>query len=259
MAAETPDRRCFWRLWALLAVVYLLSMAGRLGSGDGETMYLTTRALLTRAQLSIEPRPEASQSRQGRYYSKYGLAQSAAQAPFFLAGHLAGQLFGAVDDRPDRFAVGATNSLVGATLAGTFWLLLRALDVRRGPATAAALVLGLATPLWPYSREDFSEPLQATALLLAFYGLVRWRRRPAPRWAALAGMGAGVAVLAKPAAAMLLPPLTLYFAVALWERYQPGGGPGGVATGPPRQARRRGINAPAIHTKPPEGGSGWRG
>ena len=61
----------------------------------------------------------------------------------FVVGHLAGKVFGAVDDRVDRFAAGATNSFVSATLIGVFWLTLRALDIRRGPAVAAALVLSL--------------------------------------------------------------------------------------------------------------------
>ncbi|MGH2354510.1 MAG: phospholipid carrier-dependent glycosyltransferase, partial [Chloroflexota bacterium] len=213
------DRRCLAWLWLFLLAVYLLTMAGRLVSGDGETMYLTTKALLTRGELAIEARAETAEGREGRAYSKYGLGQSVAQAPFFVAGHAVGTLFGATDDRPTRFAVGMTNSVVTATLAGVFWLLLRQLGSGRGAATVASLVLGLATLAWPYARADFAEPLQATMLLLALYGLVRWRRQPTLAWAALTGAAAGAAVLTKVASVILLPPLGLYFAVALWERF----------------------------------------
>ncbi len=215
--SAAADRRCLVRLCLFLLIVYLLTMAGRVISGDGETMYLTTKALVTRQTLAIEARPEAAPGADGRWYGKYGLGQSAAQGPFFVAGHVLGKVFGAPDDRPARFAVGMTNAFVTAALAGVFWLVLRALQTGRGPATAAALVFGLATLAWPYARADFAEPLQATALLLAFYALVRWRRRPGVGWAALAGVAGALALLTKVASAVLLLPLGLYFAVALWQ------------------------------------------
>jgi hypothetical protein len=84
----------------LLLLVYLLTMAGRLTSGDGETVYQTTKALVTRLQLSVPARPETALGRTGAHYGKYGLGQSIVQAPFFVAGHVAGRIFGAGDDRP---------------------------------------------------------------------------------------------------------------------------------------------------------------
>ncbi|MDQ3702152.1 MAG: phospholipid carrier-dependent glycosyltransferase [Chloroflexota bacterium] len=211
------DRRCLVRLSLFLLAVYLLTMAGRVISGDGETVYLTTKALATRLTLAIEPRPETAQGTDGQWYGKYGLGQSLAQLPFFVIGHVAGKAFGAADDRPARFAVGATNAFVTTAEVGLFWLVLRALNTGRGPATAAALVFGLATLAWPYARADFAEPLQATTLLLAFYAAIRWRRRPRVGWAALTGAGAGMALLTKIASAVLLLPLGLYFLVALWQ------------------------------------------
>ncbi len=212
------DRRCLGWLALFLLVVYLLTMAGRLTSGDGETMYATARALVLHRHLSIEPRPEAAIGRRGLAYGKYGLAQSIAQAPFIVVGHLAGKLFGAIDDRPDRFAAGMTNAFISVALAVVYWRLCRLLGWGRGPVTAATLILGLATLVWPYARADFSEPLQATSLLLAFCAFVQWRRRPALRWAACGGAAAGLAFLTKAAAAILLLPLGGYFVLAVGER-----------------------------------------
>lgn len=212
------DRRCLGWLALFLLVVYLLTMAGRLTSGDGETMYATARALVLHHHLSIEPRPEAAIGRRGLAYGKYGLAQSIAQAPFIVVGHLAGTLFGAIDDRPDRFAAGMTNAFISVALAAVYWRLCRLLGWGRGPATAATLILGLATLVWPYARADFSEPLQATSLLLAFCAFVQWRRRPALRWAACGGAAAGLAFLTKAASAILLLTLGGYFALAVGER-----------------------------------------
>ena len=212
------DRRCLGWLALLLLAVYLLTMAGRLTSGDGETMYATARALVLHHHLSIEPRPEAAIGRHGLAYGKYGLAQSIAQAPFIIVGHLVGKLFGAIDDRPDRFAAGMVNAFISVALVGVYWQLCRLLGWRRGSATAATVVLGLATLVWPYARADFSEPLQATSLLLTFCAFVQWRRRPALRWAAAGGAAAGLAFLTKAASAILLLPLGAYFALVVAER-----------------------------------------
>ena len=270
--AQTPAA---WLLLTLfLLCVYLLTMSGRVISGDGETMYLTTRALVTEGSLAIVPRPESAEGRDGRWYSKYGLGQTAVQLPFFVAGHAIGKALGATDDRAARFAVGMANSVVSAALAGLFWLTLRALGSGRGAATAATLVFGLATLAWPYARADFAEPLQAFSVLLAFYALIRWRRRPGPGWATLAGLAAGLALLTKAASAVLLLPLGAYFLYALWQwRHagppgppagRPGGrnplrplrpGAGGAQPGPLRERdrvrlRRRaphGVRHPAGH------------
>jgi Dolichyl-phosphate-mannose-protein mannosyltransferase len=221
-AGRAADARCLGALCLFLLAVYLLTMSGRVISGDGETMYLTTKALVTQHTLAIPPRPESAQGLDGRWYSKYGLGQTAAQLPFFVTGHLMGKVVDATDDRAERFAVGMVNSAVTVALAALFWLTGRALGAGRGAATVATLVFGLATLAWPYARSDFAEPLQATALLLAFYALIRWRRRPHPFWAALAGGAAGLAFLTKAASVLLLPPLGLYFAFAVWQHRRDG-------------------------------------
>lgn len=217
-ARRAADARCLALLCLFLLTVYLLTMSGRVISGDGETMYLTTRALLTERTLAIPQRPESAQGTDGRWYSKYGLGQTAVQAPFFVAGRVLGRLAGATDDRPERFAVGTVNSTVTVVLAALFWLTLRALGTRRGPATAATLIFGLATLAWPYARSDFSEPLQAASVLLALYAAIRWRRRPGAGWAILVGAAAGLAFMTKAASAVILAPVGLYFLVALWQR-----------------------------------------
>jgi hypothetical protein len=268
--APTPalagaERRCLLLLCLFLLTAYTLTMAGRLVSGDGEAMYLTTRALVTRGELSIEQRPEAAQGRDGRYYSKYGLGQSLAQAPFFVVGHLVGKLFDAPDDRPARFAVSLTNSVVTTALAALLWLAFRAFGCTRRRATLGVLTFAFGTLAWPYARADFAEPLQATLLMLAFYALLRWRRvtpsSPTPGgggttrgdglpWLALAGAAAGGAVLTKAASVVLLPALALYLAVALWERAAcqaraAGGGARGAPTGVARPAWPVGLRPAA--------------
>ena len=202
-------------------------------------MYLTTRALLTERTLAIPQRPESAQGTDGRWYSKYGLGQTAVQAPFFVAGRVLGRLAGATDDRAERFAVGMVNSAVTVVLAALFWLTLRALGTGRGPATVATLIFGLATLAWPYARSDFSEPLQASGVLLALYAAIRWRRRPGAGWAILVGGAAGLAFMTKAASAVILAPVGLYFLVALSAAARPGRAPPAGADPVGRGAVRR--------------------
>ncbi|HEV2125540.1 MAG TPA: glycosyltransferase family 39 protein [Chloroflexota bacterium] len=214
-------RACLDRPLLLLSVfllgLYLLTMAGRLTSGDGETVYQTTKAIITQGTLRVPTRPETAVGRGGYSYGKYGLGQSVVQAPFFVAGHGVEKLMGTGDDRLTRFLVGMTNSAVSVALVTVFWLLARALGATPRVATVAGLVLGLCTLVWPYARADFSEPLQASAALTTFYGLVRWRQAPAKRWAALAGIAAGAAFHTKAASLVVLLPLAGYFIVAAWR------------------------------------------
>jgi hypothetical protein len=213
-------RRHLARLCLFLLAVYLLTMAGRMTSGDGETVYQTTRALITQSRLSIDPRPETAAGRGGRFYGKYGLGQSAVQAPFFVAGHALGRIGGALDDRLTRFWVGMTNSFVSVALVAVFWLVCRQVGASPRTATGAGLVLGIGTLVWPYARADFSEPLQAVTLLATFYALIRWRRSRGTGWpwAALAGASAGAAFVTKAASLIVLVPMGGYFAIAWWHR-----------------------------------------
>lgn len=212
---DSADGRVLSRLVLLVLAVYLLTMAGRLTSGDGETVYQTTRSLITRGQLRVPPRPETAIGRGGASYSKYGLGQSIAQAPFFVVGEVARLAAGAGDDRLTRFVIGMTNSVVTVALVCVFWIFCRQLGCGRRSATAAALILALSTPMWPYARADFAEPLQATALLGVFFAFFHWRHAPRGRWAFAGGSLAGFAFLTKAASLVVLAPLGLYFAVAL--------------------------------------------
>ncbi|HET7771796.1 MAG TPA: hypothetical protein VFN74_23685 [Chloroflexota bacterium] len=215
------DRRVLGLLCLLLLVIYLLTMAGRLTSGDGETVYQTTKAMVTRRQLSVPPRPETALGRTGAYYGKYGLGQSLVQAPFYVVGHVAGRLVGATDDRASRFAVASANAFVTTALVALVWLLARTLGAGAGAATAVALTLGLGTLLWPYARSDFSEPLQTLLLLLAFLLMLWWSLTPT-RWLAVGvGSAAAGAFLTKAASTVPLAPLGAYFLYLVWRRLGP--------------------------------------
>ena len=223
------DRRVLALTSASLLCVYLLTMAGRLTSGDGETVYQTTRALVTRGQLGVPQRPETAPGRNGTHYGKYGLGQSIVQAPFFVVGHVVGRVLDVSDDRPARFTVAMTNSFVTAALAAVFWITARTLGAGSRAATGATLTLGIATPLWPYARSDFSEPLQTLCLLVVFLCTLWWWRRPTTWLAIAVGGAAAAAFLTKAASTVVLVPLGAFYLYCVWLRL--------------RKAPRRGVGA----------------
>ncbi len=86
---------------------------------------------------------------------------------------------------------------------------------RERTALAAALLFGLTTIAWPYTKTYFREPLTTLNLFAAAYLLARWRRQfqagERRHWLALAGgvLLAVLALLSKEAMLIALPALVL--------------------------------------------------
>ncbi|MGD8719341.1 MAG: glycosyltransferase family 39 protein [Candidatus Zixiibacteriota bacterium] len=92
------------------------------------------------------------------------------------------------------YSVGAANNVpwAAATVVLLFWLA-RRLGRPRREAGVAALIFGLATPLFPYATFDFNEVVAGFFLLLATALVVdRWEERSA-RWSLAAGLALGFA------------------------------------------------------------------
>lgn len=108
------------------------------------------------------------------------------------------------------FGASLTNAWIVAAVLGLLYLIARQLGCIRPHAAALAVVAGLATPLWPYSKTFFAEPLGAlgvTAFLLA--ALKGRRPEAAMGWWTLAGAAMGLAFLAKPAHVVLVLPASV--------------------------------------------------
>lgn len=221
------DRRIFALIVVLLLALYLLLAALRIDSGDGATIYQVTRALLEGQGFAIPPPPPGAVvvgpfsepipperlhgggpygawGVDGRYYAQYGVGQSLLAAPFYLLGQAIYRLTGwGTEEFITRAAVMLLNPLVVALTGGTLYALARRLGFSHDAAAGAALVTGLATPLWVYSKTFFSEPLLALALVVAVWGALRGGARGWLTCGALLGM----AVLVKQAALAVAPAL----------------------------------------------------
>ena len=120
------------------------------------------------------------------------------------------------------------NPLVTAATAVVLMLYVRRLGYGAHAAVFTALLFGLTTIAWPYTKTFHREPLCALGLLVAAYGLLRWRQSWAEPgtavlpWLALAFVGAAASVLAKEAGLIALPLLMLI--PVLGRRFMPRSG-----------------------------------
>ena len=108
------------------------------------------------------------------------------------------------------------NLLAAVALIPLFFGAARLLDVPPGPASVATLLFGLSSPIWPYSKRFFSEPLTALLALGAFVGVLAYLRRDRR-----VGLALGLGCLALMPLQNMVVPLaigTCLGAMLLWER-----------------------------------------
>jgi hypothetical protein len=211
---NAPPRGVGFWLFLVLTAVYLLSYSGVFHAIDEVSVAAMTESLVKHGgvstnQLLWSQDWTPSQGRigpDGNLYSKKGIGSALLGAPFYwLSLRL-----------PETGSVGSlmlANSLVTALTA---WLLYRCilqLGFRPLVAVLTALCFGLGTMAWPYAPYFFSEPLTSFGLMVAFWGLVAVDQTGRVRYAALAGIGLGIAFLAKVANAITWP---LFLVYALW-------------------------------------------
>ncbi|MBL8147562.1 MAG: hypothetical protein JNL34_14370 [Anaerolineae bacterium] len=200
-------------LFALLASVYLLTYSGYPESGDSLQLYDALTSALTYGDLRLDqsawqfmPPAHSLDTSDPLPLNRVITEpmQIIASAPLYWTARALPEI-GLVH------AVWLLNVLVcAANGVVLFWYAL-ALGHSERAGVAAALALGLATALWPYSRSYFREPLLALCLLLAALCLERLRvaRFRSVRYAVLAALLLLAALLTKASAALAFPALLL--------------------------------------------------
>ena len=190
-------RRVGWRLCALTLSVYLLTAGGSLTTTDAVVTFDVTRSIVEDRSVALSGNLlgiDAEQGRNGRFYAPFGIGQSLYNVPFYLAAKAVTRLTGLHLGKPDSLAkafVALGETLVVAAIVRECFLLAVAVLGDVSSAALAALTLGLASVLWPYSRFGFNQPLACFTLLAAtrqtFLGTrdrVRWRLAAASAWLA---------------------------------------------------------------------------
>lgn len=214
-------RRALWALFFCLASVYLLTAGGHVYSGDGHSLYQTTRALVERGELSLEEQVYVygATGPDGEFYSKFGVGQSLVAAPLYLVAQQIVTLLGAQDmgafagKSASDLCLPITytlNQFVTAGVVVAFCVVLLQLGFALSSALIAGLALGLTTTLWPYSGYFLSEPLLALCLVLGLLFLLKHSHTGSAGQVLAAGAFAGFACLVKLSAVVALPAYLAY-------------------------------------------------
>jgi len=233
---------------AFLFLFYLLTFPGAISPkvSDGRSMYLVTQSLVDRHSIAIIPplpnliaiapgwRPlplppgtcatepavlGIAQSKAGPAYSKFGIGQSLAAVPLYVAGLQIARAAPAIDrDEVAGFVTSSYTALVTALTAALLCALALRLGWSGGLALGLSVLFGISTPAWAYTTSFFSEPTLALCLLGAVAAVIWEPRAPSAVALLLAGSCLGFAVLTHAADSIFYVPLFGLFALARVQR-----------------------------------------
>jgi hypothetical protein len=228
-----------WLLFFWLTLFYSLGTSGHVYPPDGVVMGQVTRSIVHGQGLAVDipgiPPDFVSPGKDGRMYGKYGPGLSLVAVPYALGGRIlhafapssAVDLFAGPKFLWYRakdpaavwhfFALSLTNALIVSATCGLLFALLRLLGFAGGAALATAGLCGLASPLWPYARDFFAEPLGGLGLIAFLYYAERFRAVPERRPALMAGLALGLTALAKVGHIVLFPAAILLMSDLLWR------------------------------------------
>lgn len=206
---------------AFLAI-YLLTAPGYMWNTDGWTRYLVAVGLaeIGRPILppSMLPGPHwVVRGPDGSAYSYFGVGQSLAFMPFYLAGkglqHLAGA---STADWPAVLA-SFLNSVVAALLAVAVFALARGIGHSPRVALGTAALSGLGTIVWAHSRDNYDHMIETLSLTATLAILVPALDRRSRRGCVIAGLVFGCGLVTRLSIAFALPGLGLLFAGGLGQ------------------------------------------
>ena len=197
--------------------------------GDGRDYANLTEALVVSGNFDLrnsrfpERRPDDPtivRKSTGEIYSIFPVGRAIYNAPFFAAGSALAEGRPPVESMIfENLSFSVATALLYAVTCCLVFLLLRDYFGYREPwALGGALIYGLATLAFPFSKSNGVEPLQVALFAgIVYFGMVP-RRWSLPLVAVLFGC----AVIAKPPSAIVLPVLIyLFFRFRLWSVASP--------------------------------------
>jgi 4-amino-4-deoxy-L-arabinose transferase-like glycosyltransferase len=196
-------------------------------AGSDSSGYLNSARLLAAGQCTVEPRAIPGYPPPWSYYSHmplgFGMYRESLMSPTYPIGlplHLVA-FAPVVGWEKTARVVNAVNVLAAAVL---LYALGRRLGLGRGWALAGIAALWL-SPLWiMFALQPMSDPVAVTWTLATI--LCAWKSREGWGWSVLAGAALGMAVLVRPANAILAP--VVLIALGLDWRTWLGCGVGGL-------------------------------
>lgn len=194
----------------LLLSLYLLTTGGQTFISDGEIMALTAVRLIDSQTLSLPETatafPQVVRGYEGQVVSRYGIGQPLVAALFYWTGRYIISWYmipGSDDFRVGTFCMlqvpACATALTSGLLSAWATQLYRSVHV----GILIALLYGIGTLAWPYSRFFFSEPLATACLVCCAYAL--YRKHPS-----LAGLAYGYAIATRLGCLVLAPIFVIY-------------------------------------------------
>ncbi len=219
-------------IYLLFLAVYLLTGSGHFFSTDHVAVYLTTQSMVEHHSLAIKPIARAVQGRGGAYYGRYGLLQSVVSIPLYLIGaavdhvaspsvrsFFAGPNIGDWGGTVPIFFVSLLNAFITPLTCLLIFLFSLRLGFSRRTAYLVMFLFGFSTLAWTYAHDYFQHPLESLLLLLAVYLLFVHREQMSMRFAVVAGIPMGLAILTRLNIALVVPIFTVYvfFIASRWD------------------------------------------
>lgn len=201
--------------------IYLGTMSGVIQYGDEAEKYLVAQSLVERQDFAFRPtvmRNEVGVG--GRSFSVYELGTSLVEVPFYALGRwLTGFIPVPDTNWITMLSVGLMNPLLTAIACVLFFKTCLRLKYRLCTSLVLALVYGLATIAFPYSRDFSREPLMTVLILGLVYGAVAFRQTQDRHWLGIIAITAAALVFTKLIQAAILPIFLVYLYACLRESH----------------------------------------
>jgi hypothetical protein len=188
-------------MWLLAAIFFvtMFSMTRERPWADATPIWELADSMASEGSIAIHTRwpGKLPLGKDGRIYAAAPLLQGLIHVPGAFLQHRIASLSPQHAQFAWRFTSHLGTAFLGALTCVLFFGLCRRLGTRPLSAALATVSLGLATTLWVYARYPYSEVLQAACFTGFFGQLLKTRKDPSRRNAAVWGVWAGLLINAK--------------------------------------------------------------
>ncbi|MFA6448006.1 MAG: glycosyltransferase family 39 protein [bacterium] len=186
MNVSSTERRiktaAVW-LFLMTSAIFAFTASGRFSVIDENSRFMLTANIVDKHTITV---PNGSiPGRGGKTFSKYGPAGSALAIPLYAVSRIVEKVSGI--SMSGGFITSFFNSAVSGAEIALFFLALVRFGLAPAGALLAALLMAFASPVWPYSRTFFAEPLSGFAFVGVMFCLVT----PTEKWTSRLSLAAG--------------------------------------------------------------------
>jgi hypothetical protein len=189
-------------------------------------VYLTAQSLVEDGDISIKPIHNTAPGRGDEYYSVFGMGQSVAAIPLYVAGreideraspdareYFSGDNLGDWGGTVPIFFASLFNQMIAPLVCVLLFMFLRKLGFSAALSFFTTLLFGLGTAMFSAAHEFFQHPLETLMLLGAIYVLFANRERLSIWHALAAGALLAFGILTRANLALAAVPIALYLII----------------------------------------------